>query len=127
MKVTQAIRDYIYQEINAKYKAKLDEEFAGYLASCEEMAAKISAVVDRANKEIADLCEEGGFSSRYGGACQVSRRDEPVILETQGRMERRRMEYRDRVSQKVNQICFDLEIGEAKKEEIRAILDGIEV
>lgn len=134
MKVTQAIRDYIYGEIQAKYDAKLDAEFGAYIAKKDELAKLAQVIIDKANEDILALCKDNGFSpDSYSGSYRsrssrfVSGSSSPYDGDTEDRMHEMRRDFNSRISRKVNEVCFDLEIGGAKKEEIRGILDSIEV
>lgn len=129
MRVTSSIRDFISGEISAKYDAKLRAQFSGYEAKKEVLRAEIEAIAAEANEKALAACAAAGFTPELGryNRSLICVNNTPCDAETERKIGNMRSEYMLRARRHTDQVRFDLEIGDAKKDEIRAIIDAIEV
>lgn len=126
MRVTTIIKDYITNEVNKKYKEKLDSIPNDYQEDYDKMIDELSDFVDECNVKARLIAEKYGM---------LKEKDYQIIdyhTYRLGNDERRqaRRDIENELQQKkkdtVAQIILDLELGETTKKELTEVLSKIE-
>ena len=126
MRVTKTIREYVEKELDAKFRASYDALKEIQNPVVKETLDAAEAIRAKACDDVRALVAEAGFdaSSVYvslGGMYNVRDR------ETEDRVNEMRRAIDDKKSKAVADILIALELGEATKDELRGLIEKVEV
>ena len=130
MRVTRAIREYVEEEINKKYKPVIEEVGKDYFNRKEALLTRINAKINEYEKELQQMAAEEGFTVRgpyYGDRPGqiIKMGDDIWIKEEQEEINEECRRLRGRITEKTRQVLFDLEMGETAKAELVEVLDRL--
>ena len=127
MRVTKAIREYVEEQIKAKYDVKRNEVGKEYEAERNLVIAELKKILDEANSKALEYLNSVGYQSK-------SWREKCLPFDLNGRVTKEeveqtlnneRAEWDRKRAEKTRQILFDLEMGETAKAELKDVLDNI--
>lgn len=129
MRVTKAIREYVEEQIKAKYDVKRNEVGKEYEAERKLVLDEVDKILNEANEKALEYLNSVGYESK-------SWREKCAPFQTNGRITKEdveqelnneRAEWNRKCAEKVRQVLFDLEMGETAKAELKDVLDNIVV
>lgn len=129
MRVTKAIREYVEEQIKAKYNVKRNEVGKEYEAERESIASEVEKILNEANEKALTYLQSVGYENK-------SWRENVKPFQTNGRVTKEdveqqlkaeRAEWDRKCSEKTKQVLFDLEMGETAKAELKDVLDNLVV
>ena len=126
MRVTKTIREYVEKELDAKFKASYDALNEIKNPIVQETLDAAEAIRKKASDDIKAMVTEAGVdaSSVYvslSGLYNVRDR------ETEARVNEMRRDLDQKKSKAVADILIALELGEATKDELRGLIEKVEV
>lgn len=129
MRVTKAIREYVEEQIKAKYDVKRNEVGKEYEAERKLVLDEIEKILDEANEKALEYLHSVGYESRsWHEKCppfQINGRITKEDVEQE--LNNERAEWNRKCAEKIRQVLFDLEMGETAKAELKDVLDNIVV
>ena len=136
MRVTKVIREYVEREVGKKFEPafKTAEEIGN--PAVKEVRDYINTVIDDANKRIVEMAKSKGVLSSDGlsddqihivstQSFSLSRyiRDEASDKERADKL----IDLRNKKKAAIEDILLSLELGEATKDELRGLIEKVEV
>lgn len=129
MRVTKAIREYVEETIKEKYRIKIDEIGKDYQQARNGVEAELDKILAEANEKAKNYLNDVNFDCvDYRVSCNpFGRRGRVCQPEMEDINAKERSSWMAKCEAKVKQVLFDLEMGETAKNELKDLLDKIEV
>ena len=129
MRVTKAIREYVEEQIRAKYDIKRNEMGAEYSAERDQVVKEVENLLDDANKKALEYLHSVGYEVvSYRNTCPLfSMYGRVAKQDVEERLQSERAVWNKKCEAKIKQVLFDLEMGETAKAELKDVLDRIVV
>jgi len=129
MRVTKAIREYVEETIKEKYRIKIDEIGKDYQQARDDVEAELNKILAEANEKAKNYLNDVNFDCvDYRVSCNpFGRRGRVCQPEMEDINAKERSSWMAKCEAKVKQVLFDLEMGETAKNELKDLLDKIEV
>lgn len=126
MRVTKTIREYVEKELDAKFKASYDALREIRNPVVKETLDAAEAIRKKACDDIKAMVADAGFETKdiyvaLGGTYGIRDR------ETEDRVADMRRDLDAKKSKAVADILIALELGEATKDELRGLIEEVEV
>ena len=128
MRVSKAIREYVEEEIYKKYSDAANEIGKDYYEAKEQAKEMVEEIMKEASSKAETYLKDLGYDVMYGyrDNCLFSLNGS-FLKNEEREINDKRNELRSKSRAKARQILFDLEMGEANKNELREILDNITI
>lgn len=128
MRVSKAIREYVESEIYNKYREASEEigkEYFDQKNQAKEMVEEIMhEASDKAMQYLKDLGYEISMGYRDNGIFHVSGSFQKPI---ESEIHAKRQELMSKSREKARKVLFDLEMGDADKQQLKDILDNLTI
>ncbi len=129
MRVTKAIREYVEEQIRAKYDVKRNEVGKEYETERNSVVSEVDKILDEANEKALAYLRSAGYENKsWREKVKPFQSNGRIVIEDiEQQLKEERAEWDRKCNEKIKQVLFDLEMGETAKAELKDVLDNLVV